>query len=68
MGRLIEHKQQGSGKKKYDLFVGYTQGVAEPSRMIHKNKEDIYEYIEEGNTTTGFMSADDIVILVFDQK
>lgn len=36
-------------KTKYDLSVAYTPGVAEPCRMIHKNKEDVYKYTGKGN-------------------
>ena len=37
-------------KNKYDLSVAYTPGVAEPCRMIHKNREDVYKYTGKGNT------------------
>lgn len=30
-------------KNKHDLSMAYTPGVAEPCRMIHKNKDDIYQ-------------------------
>jgi len=39
-----------SVKNKYDLSVAYTPGVAEPCRMIHKNREDVYKYTGKGNT------------------
>jgi malate dehydrogenase (oxaloacetate-decarboxylating) len=29
--------------------MAYTPGVAEPCRMIHKNKEDVYKYTGKGN-------------------
>lgn len=32
-----------------DLSVAYTPGVAEPCRMIHKNKKDVYKYTGKGN-------------------
>ena len=37
-------------KNKYDLSVAYTPGVAEPCRMIHKNRDDVYKYTGKGNT------------------
>jgi len=33
-----------------DLSIAYTPGVAEPCRMIHKNKEDVYKYTSKANT------------------
>lgn len=36
-------------KNKHDLSMAYTPGVAEPCRMIHKNKEDVYKYTGKGN-------------------
>ncbi|MBR0600269.1 NAD(P)-dependent malic enzyme [Sinanaerobacter chloroacetimidivorans] len=34
---------------KYDLSTAYTPGVAEPCRMIHKNKDDVYKFTSKGN-------------------
>ena len=36
-------------KSTYDLSTAYTPGVAEPCRMIHKNKDDVYKYTGKGN-------------------
>ena len=36
-------------KNKHDLSMAYTPGVAEPCRMIHKNKDDVYKYTGKGN-------------------
>ncbi|MGB4438028.1 MAG: malic enzyme-like NAD(P)-binding protein [Sedimentibacter sp.] len=36
-------------KSAYDLSTAYTPGVAEPCRMIYKNKDDIYKYTAKGN-------------------
>jgi malate dehydrogenase (oxaloacetate-decarboxylating) len=33
----------------HDLSVDYTPGVAEPSRMIAKNKDEVYRYTSKGN-------------------
>jgi malate dehydrogenase (oxaloacetate-decarboxylating) len=33
----------------YDLSTAYTPGVAEPCRVIHKNREDVYKYTSKGN-------------------
>ncbi|WKY45198.1 NADP-dependent malic enzyme [Eubacteriaceae bacterium ES2] len=33
-----------------DLSLAYTPGVAEPCRMIEKNKADVYKYTGKGNT------------------
>ncbi|WKY48216.1 NADP-dependent malic enzyme [Eubacteriaceae bacterium ES3] len=33
-----------------DLSLAYTPGVAEPCRMIEKNKGDVYKYTGKGNT------------------
>ncbi|MCT4596866.1 MAG: NAD-dependent malic enzyme [Vallitalea sp.] len=35
---------------KDDLSIAYTPGVAEPCRMIHKNKQDVYKYTSKANT------------------
>jgi malate dehydrogenase (oxaloacetate-decarboxylating) len=35
---------------KDDLSIAYTPGVAEPCRMIHKNKQDVYTYTSKANT------------------
>jgi malate dehydrogenase (oxaloacetate-decarboxylating) len=32
-----------------DLSTAYTPGVAEPCRVIHKNKDDVYKYTAKGN-------------------
>lgn len=41
---------KGAGKKQTRFTsVAYTPGVAEPCRMIHKNKEDVYKYTGKGN-------------------
>lgn len=34
---------------KDDLSLAYSPGVAEPCRMIQKNKDDIYKYTSKGN-------------------
>src|SRR5665647_162894 len=36
-------------KTTYDLSTAYTPGVAEPCRMIQKNKDDVYKYTAKGN-------------------
>lgn len=36
-------------KTKYDLSTAYTPGVAEPCKLIHKNKDDVYKYTSKGN-------------------
>lgn len=33
----------------YDLSLAYTPGVAEPCRLIHANRELVYEYTGKGN-------------------
>lgn len=35
---------------KHDLSLAYTPGVAEPCRMIAKNKDDVYKYTFKGNS------------------
>ena len=45
----IEIKSKVPVKTKYDLSTAYTPGVAEPCRVIHKNKEDVYKYTAKGN-------------------
>lgn len=35
---------------KNDLSLVYTPGVAEPCKVIEKNKEDVYKYTSKGNT------------------
>ncbi|PIN81661.1 NAD-dependent malic enzyme [Candidatus Woesearchaeota archaeon CG10_big_fil_rev_8_21_14_0_10_32_9] len=37
-------------KDKDALSIAYTPGVAEPCRLIAKNKEDVYKYTIKGNT------------------
>ena len=32
-----------------DLSTAYTPGVAEPCRVINKNKDDVYKYTAKGN-------------------
>jgi malate dehydrogenase (oxaloacetate-decarboxylating) len=34
----------------YDLSLAYTPGVAEPCKMIHENRDDVYKYTIKGNT------------------
>ncbi|QXM07407.1 NAD(P)-dependent malic enzyme [Crassaminicella indica] len=36
-------------ENKDDLSTAYTPGVAEPCRVIHKNKDAVYEYTSKGN-------------------
>ena len=36
-------------KNNNDLSIAYTPGVAEPCRMIHQNKENVYKYTGKGN-------------------
>ena len=36
-------------KSKYDLSTAYTPGVAEPCRVIHKDKDAVYKYTSKGN-------------------
>lgn len=36
-------------KNRDDLSTVYTPGVAEPCRMIHKNKDSVYKYTSKGN-------------------
>lgn len=45
----IEVTSKVSVKSTYDLSTAYTPGVAEPCRMIHKNKDDVYKYTSKGN-------------------
>ncbi len=45
----IEIKNRVSVDNKYDMSTAYTPGVAEPCRVIHKNKEDVYKYTSKGN-------------------
>ncbi|MCG8484141.1 MAG: NAD-dependent malic enzyme [Clostridia bacterium] len=45
----IEVKNRVSVDNKYDMSTAYTPGVAEPCRVIHKNKEDVYKYTSKGN-------------------
>jgi len=37
-------------KDKDSLSIAYTPGVAEPCRLIAKNKDDVYKYTIKGNT------------------
>lgn len=37
-------------KNKKDLSIAYTPGVAEPCRVIAKNKDKVYDYTIKGNT------------------
>ena len=45
----IEVKSKVSLKTKDDLSIAYTPGVAEASRKIAENKEDVYKYTFKGN-------------------
>lgn len=36
-------------ENKDDLSLAYTPGVAEPCKLIHENKENIYKYTAKGN-------------------
>lgn len=45
----IEVSSKVPVKTKYDLSTAYTPGVAEPCRMINKNKDDVYKYTAKGN-------------------
>lgn len=45
----ISVESKVSVKNKDDLSTAYTPGVAEPCRVIHKNKEAVYEYTSKGN-------------------
>lgn len=45
----IEVKSKVPVKSKYDMSTAYTPGVAEPCRVIHKNKDDVYKYTAKGN-------------------
>ncbi len=36
-------------KNEHDLSIVYTPGVAEPCRLIHRNKELVYDYTDKGN-------------------
>ncbi len=45
----IEVKSTVSVETKYDMSTAYTPGVAEPCRVIHKNKDDVYKYTAKGN-------------------
>ena len=46
----LEVRSKISLKTKDDLSIAYTPGVAEVSRRIAENKEDIYKYTFKGNT------------------
>ncbi len=45
----IEVGSRVSVKTKYDLSTAYTPGVAEPCRVISKDKEAVYKYTAKGN-------------------
>ncbi|VVB94512.1 NAD-dependent malic enzyme [uncultured archaeon] len=45
----IELKSKVRIKTGDDLSLAYTPGVAEPCRMIHSNKDDVYRYTSKGN-------------------
>lgn len=45
----IEVKSTVPVNTKYDMSTAYTPGVAEPCRVINKNKEDVYKYTAKGN-------------------
>ncbi len=45
----IEVSSKVSVSSKYDLSTAYTPGVAEPCKVIHKNKADVYKYTAKGN-------------------
>jgi len=36
-------------KNEHDLAIIYTPGVAEPCKLIHRNKELVYDYTDKGN-------------------
>ena len=36
-------------KDEHDLSIIYTPGVAEPCKLIHRNKELVYDYTDKGN-------------------
>lgn len=45
----IEIKSKVPVETKYDLSTAYTPGVAEPCKLIHNNKDDVYKYTSKGN-------------------
>ncbi|MGV8150116.1 MAG: NAD(P)-dependent malic enzyme [Candidatus Woesearchaeota archaeon] len=45
----ISIKSKVAIKNRTDLSMAYTPGVAEPCRMIAKNKDDVYKYTSKGN-------------------
>ena len=46
----LEIKLKEKLENEYDLSVAYTPGVAEPCRIISKDKREVYNYTWKGNT------------------